>query len=55
MLPDAEILLKVQPPTLAEISTIKPVAVLIGFLNPTANAAGLEMLAARDIKAFAME
>src|SRR6266704_466697 len=51
----ADILLKVQPPTIVEISHMKEGSVLIGFLQPYANAAGIRALAARKVTAFAME
>jgi NAD(P) transhydrogenase subunit alpha len=51
----ADILLKVQPPTLEEIGTIKEGATLIGFLLPYSNQASIQALAARRITAFAME
>src|SRR5215469_8135981 len=37
----ADILLKVQPPTAAEIARMKEGATLIGFLQPYANAEGI--------------
>jgi NAD(P) transhydrogenase subunit alpha len=51
----ADVLLKVQPPTPAETSAIKEGVTLIGFLQPYANAAGIQALAARKVTAFAME
>jgi NAD(P) transhydrogenase subunit alpha len=51
----ADILLKVQPPTVAEVGTIKEGATLIGFLQPYTNAAGIQALAGRRVTAFAME
>jgi NAD(P) transhydrogenase subunit alpha len=51
----ADILLKVQPPTSEEIGRIKEGATLIGFLQPYANAAGIQALAAHKVTAFAME
>jgi NAD(P) transhydrogenase subunit alpha len=51
----ADVLLKVQPPTVAEASRVKEGATLIGFLQPYANAAGIRALAARRVTAFAME
>src|SRR5215831_6724705 len=48
----ADILLKVQPPTAEEIGRIREGAVLIGFLQPYANAVAIEALAARRITAF---
>jgi NAD(P) transhydrogenase subunit alpha len=55
VLATAEILLKVQAPTAAEIDTIKEGATLIGLLQPYANGAGIRALAARKVTAFAME
>jgi len=51
----ADILLKVQPPTAEEISRIKESATLIGFLQPYANNEGIKALAARKVTAFSME
>ena len=51
----ADILLKVQPPTIEEIATIKEGATLVGFLQPYSNGANIQSLAARRITAFAME
>jgi NAD(P) transhydrogenase subunit alpha len=52
---EAGIVLKVQPPSPAEIAALKPDALLIGFLRPAGNRSGLEALAARGITAFALE
>lgn len=52
---DAEIVLKVQPPTLDEIGQLKEGAVLIGLLQPYTQFDVLKALAARKITAFAME
>jgi len=51
----ADILLKVQPPSTAEVGHIKQGATLIGFLQPYANRDGISALAARQVTAFAME
>ena len=51
----AEAVLRVAPPGDAELEGIGAGAVLIGFLDPLGNPAGLERLAARGIQAFAME
>ena len=51
----AEILLKVQPPSLEEISRTRERSTLIGFLSPYTNGAGIKALAARNITAFSME
>jgi NAD(P) transhydrogenase subunit alpha len=51
----ADILLKVQPPTADEISRIKEGATLIGFLQPYTNTTGIRALAERRVTAFSME
>jgi H+-translocating NAD(P) transhydrogenase subunit alpha len=51
----ADILLKVQPPTIDEISHMKADSVLICFLQPYTNATAIRALAARQITAFSME
>jgi NAD(P) transhydrogenase subunit alpha len=51
----ADVLLKVQPPTPAEIERLREGAVVLGFLAPYTNADGLRALAARRITAFAVE
>jgi proton-translocating NAD(P)+ transhydrogenase subunit alpha len=51
----ADIIVKVQPPTLDEIDRIKSGAVLIGLLRPHANAEGIRAFARRSIMALAME
>ncbi len=51
----ADILLKVQPPTIVEISHMKEDSVLICFLQPYTNATAIRALAARQITAFSME
>src|SRR5260370_42262526 len=48
----ADILLKVQPPTLDDIARTKEGATLIGFLAPYGNAALIKALAAHNISAF---
>jgi NAD(P) transhydrogenase subunit alpha len=55
VLGQADILLKVQPPTGDEIARLKEGVTLIGFLQPYTNAAGFAALAARRVTAFAME
>jgi H+-translocating NAD(P) transhydrogenase subunit alpha len=55
VLAHADVVLKVQPPTLDEVGRLKEGAVLIGFLQPYANLAGIQALAARRVTAFAME
>ncbi len=51
----ADVLLKVQPPTIEEIGRMKEGSVLIGFLQPYADADAIKALAARKITAFSME
>ena len=51
----ADVLLKVQPPTIDEIGMIKEGSILIGFLQPYTNRDGISALAARKVTAFAME
>jgi len=51
----ADIFLKVQPPTLDEIGRMNEGSLLISFLQPYTNTAGIKALAARKITAFSME
>ncbi|HWE12009.1 MAG TPA: Re/Si-specific NAD(P)(+) transhydrogenase subunit alpha [Solirubrobacteraceae bacterium] len=51
----SEIVLNVSPPTSDEIAHLKPGTVVIGFLAPLTNAAGVRELAAAGVTAFAME
>src|SRR5262249_4916367 len=51
----ADILLKVQPPTVEESSTLNEGATLVSFLQPYTNGPHLQVLASRKITAFAME
>jgi NAD(P) transhydrogenase subunit alpha len=51
----ADILLHVQPPTMAEVGRLKQGATLIGFLQPYSNVEGITALAARQVTAFSME
>ena len=55
LLASAAAVVRVAPPTDAELDGIGAGAVLIGFLDPLGNPGGLERLAARGIHAFAME
>src|SRR5262249_31158331 len=55
ILGQADIVLKVQPPTLDEARGMKAGAILIGFLQSWANQPLLEALAAQKVSAFAME
>jgi NAD(P) transhydrogenase subunit alpha len=52
---EADVLLKVQPPTAAETGALKEGSTLISFLHPYTNATGIQALAARKVTAFAME
>ena len=52
---NADVLLKVQPPTAAEIDRMKAGATLIGFLQPYTSVSEIRALAARRITAFSME
>src|SRR5438552_16776347 len=51
----AEILLKVQRPTIEEIEKIREGCTLIGFLQPYLKSAEIKALAARKITGFSME
>ena len=51
----ADVLLKVQPPTAGEIDRLNGGSILIGFLQPYTNTATIKALAARKITAFSME
>ena len=51
----ADILLKVQPPTLEEIGKLREGAILICLLQPYTNRAGILALAQRKITTFSME
>src|SRR5712691_7527328 len=51
----ADVLLKVQPPTLDEIGRMKENSLLISFLQPYTNITAIKALAARRITAFSME
>jgi NAD(P) transhydrogenase subunit alpha len=51
----ADVLLKVQPPTIDEIGRLKEGATLICMLQPYTNIAGIQALAARKVTAFALE
>src|SRR5438477_134026 len=55
VLGQADVVLKVQPPTAAEIGAFKEGATLIAFLQPYSNGAGIQALAGRKVTAFAME
>src|SRR6202011_6090936 len=51
----ADIFLKVQPPTLDEIGRMNEGSLLISFLQPYTNTAGIKAPAARKMTAFSME
>jgi H+-translocating NAD(P) transhydrogenase subunit alpha len=51
----ADVVLKVRPPAADEVARMKQGAVLIGLLQPYANAAVIQALADRGVTAFAME
>ena len=55
VLAQADVVIKVQPPTADEISQIKNGTTLICFLQPYTNASGIQALAARKVAAFSME
>jgi NAD(P) transhydrogenase subunit alpha len=52
---EAEIVVKVAPPTEQETGALTSDAVLIGFLAPLTDEAGIERLRAKGVTAFAME
>jgi H+-translocating NAD(P) transhydrogenase subunit alpha len=51
----AEAVVRVGRPTAEEIAELAPGTVLVGFLSPLTDPAGIERLAARGVVAFAME
>ena len=51
----ADAVLKVQPPTLDEVKTLKSGAILISFLQPSAHADIVKALAAQKVTAFSLE
>ncbi|WP_321788698.1 Re/Si-specific NAD(P)(+) transhydrogenase subunit alpha [Paraburkholderia sp. J94] len=52
---NADILLKVRPPSIDEVQRLKPGATLIGFIWPAQNGALLEACAARGVTVLAMD
>jgi NAD(P) transhydrogenase subunit alpha len=54
-LADADVVLKVRPPTDAEIAALKSGAIVVGLLNPYYERPLLRALAAKGVTAFAME
>jgi NAD(P) transhydrogenase subunit alpha len=55
ILGSADILLKVQPPTLAEIAAVKPGAVLVGFMQAYARPELVRAMQEKGVTSFAME
>ena len=54
-MPGAEAVVRVGRPTADEVAELAPGTVLVGFLSPLTDPAGIERLAARGVVAFAME
>jgi NAD(P) transhydrogenase subunit alpha len=52
---DSAIVVKVAPPSAQEAEALRPHAVLVGFLAPLTDPAGIERLESRGVIAFAME
>ena len=52
---DSDIVVKVAPPSAQEAEALRRDAVLVGFLAPLTNPAGIELLESRGVTAFAME
>jgi NAD(P) transhydrogenase subunit alpha len=52
---DAEAVAKVRKPTAEEVDRLRSGQVLVGFLEPLTDAAGIERLGERGVHAFAME
>jgi H+-translocating NAD(P) transhydrogenase subunit alpha len=55
ILASADILLKVQPPTLAEIAALKPGTVLVGFMQAYARPELVRAMQEKGVTSFAME
>ena len=55
VLSQADAVLKVQPPSLDEVGALKSGAILIGFLQPSANADVVKALATQKVTAFSLE
>jgi NAD(P) transhydrogenase subunit alpha len=51
----ADVVFKVQPPTIDEVRLLKPRSVLISFLQPATHAAVVEALAEQGVTAFSLE
>ncbi len=52
---DADLVVKVAPPSASEAAALRRGAVLVGFLAPLTDPEGLERLRSQDVVAFAME
>lgn len=52
---EADAVVKVRKPSAAEVERLRSGQVLVGFLEPLSDAAGVEALAARGVTAFALE
>ena len=55
VLAQADVLLTVQPPTMAQIESLRPGTVVVGFMQAHARAAEVAALRSRRITSFAME
>jgi NAD(P) transhydrogenase subunit alpha len=55
LLSGSDVVLKVQPPTIAEVARLKEGAILVSFLQPATNAAIVEELAKRGVTSFSLE
>ena len=55
VLNQADAVLKVQPPSLAEVAALRSGAILIGFLQPSAHADIVKALATQKVTAFSLE
>lgn len=55
VLGDADAVLKVQPPSADEVAALKPGAILISFLQPSANPDIVKALAKQKVTAFSLE
>ncbi|HEY8641777.1 MAG TPA: Re/Si-specific NAD(P)(+) transhydrogenase subunit alpha [Candidatus Dormibacteraeota bacterium] len=51
----ADVVLRVQPPSDADVKAMRKGAVSVGFLQPAANAAAVKALAAHGVTAFSLE
>ena len=55
VLGDADVVLKVQPPSIEEVRLLKPRSTLISFLQPATQAAVVQALAQQGVTAFSLE